>query len=242
MHRPLVLLAVALACCRESPKSASEPAAASSAFRCVLDGERFAPDVDSEWRGYTLKTLNRSPRQTLLEGLARLGEASVVALDLGAGAGNDVRHLLARGHRVHAVEPDPFAVAVIEECARQQETAEALTVQPATFEAMRLPEKEFMLVHASLSLPFTHPEAFPEVWSKIVASMAEGAVFSGDFFGPRHAWADNPEMTFLSPEEVRALFTEHGLRIVRLEEEDGPRPLAEGGEARFHRISVIARR
>lgn len=227
--------------------STSTPGSAAGAkdggpFRCVIDAKTFAPQLASEWRGYTVGTLNLAPRETVLTGLQHLKDRSVTALDLGAGAGNDTRYLLGLGLRVHAVEPDPFAVAVIRACAEQQGTSDALTIHPRSFEAMKLPEREFGFVHASLSLPFAAPETFSKVWSQIVSSMADGAIFSGDFFGPRHGWAKNPELTILSEEEVRALFTNHGLSILSFEERDGMMPVVDGENVRFHKFDVVARR
>jgi SAM-dependent methyltransferase len=231
-----------------SEPPAGEPEVAEAedrGFECEIEREDFAPELESEWRDYTLNTLNQKRRPTLVEGLAKLTElrdpvGTLRAVDLGAGAGNDTRFLLAEGHRVHSVEPDPFAVAVIEECARQQGTAARLEVQEATFEAMELPEDTFDFANASLSLPFATPETFDRVWDEIAESLVVGGVFSGNFFGPEHEWAEDPGMTFLGEDEVRALFSRHPFEILELREENRETDLANGGMARFHTFSVIA--
>ena len=216
-------------------------------FQCEIDRESFAPELASDWRDYTLNTLNGRRRPTLVKGMAALAERreatdDLQAVDLGAGAGNDTRFLLAAGHRVHSVEPDPFAVAVIEECARQQGTSERLEVQQATFETMELPERAFDFANASLSLPFAAPATFDRVWDEIADSLVAGGVFSGDFFGPEHQWADNPDMTILNEDQVRALFSRHPFEILELDERKRETNLANGGTAMFHTYSVIAAR
>ncbi|MGF1511883.1 MAG: class I SAM-dependent methyltransferase [Myxococcota bacterium] len=213
--------------------------------RCVLDGQTFRTDVKSRWRDYTLTTLNRAPRENLVAGLRLLSAGAKKAearsaLDLGAGAGNETRHLLAEGFRVHAIDADPFAVAVMEECARQQGLAARLTTQQATFETMTLPEASYDLVNASYALPFARPETFPKVWTRVVESLTEGGVVTAHFFGPEHGWAENPKMTFFSEAELRALLAQHPLEVRFFEETNAVVETATEDPTRFHVFEVHA--
>jgi hypothetical protein len=95
------------------------------------------------------------------------------------------------------------------------------------------------LVHASFSLPFCPPEAFPDLWGRIRSALRPGGRFVGELFGDRDSWASNPGMTFHDASAARARFDGLELESFVEEEEEGE---AFDGPKHWHVFHVIARR
>ena len=113
-----------------------------------------------------------------------------------------------------------------------------LETRVAPFEQAEWPETD--LVTSSFALPFCRPEAFPALWSRIVASLRPGGRFCGQLFGDRDGWSDEDEMTFLTRGSLDELVAT--LDVERLDEveEDGRTAL---GEAKhWHLYHLVARK
>jgi hypothetical protein len=93
------------------------------------------------------------------------------------------------------------------------------------------------LVHASFSLPFCPPAAFPALWQRITACLRHGGRFVGQLFGDRDTWATTePDMTFFDAAAAGALFD--GLEVESfVEEEEDDDDL----EKHWHVFHAIAR-
>jgi SAM-dependent methyltransferase len=200
------------------------------------------------------------PRELLLRGLALGGWTAEAqssdaelgrrhALDLGCGPGREVVVLLQRGFRVQAVDPyrsmiDATSRAVMEhapsrlgrlrlDCARIEELAPAL------------PRAEFDLVHAGFVLPFVESASFADAFRSIAASMQEGGMFVGQFFGPDDEFvreAAPGAMTSHTREEVDALLCENALVAMHREEVRRDGKIGRGRSKFWHVHHVIARR
>jgi len=59
-----------------------------------------------------------------------------------------------------------------------------------------------MLINSSFSLPFCNPSHFDKLWELINASILVGGRFSGDFFGIRDEWSNNPSFTFHTSDQI----------------------------------------
>ena len=163
-------------------------------------------------------------------------ETPGLAVDLGSGDGTETRELLRRGWNVVAVDKTPGAIDRLQSTVVGEERAR-LTGITSPFADVELPASD--LIYAGLSLPFCEPDVFPELWSKINAAVRAGGRFAGHFFGPRDSWAGEPDMTFLSKAEARALFTEFQLDLFHEQDEDGE---AVSGPKHWHAFHVIARK
>jgi tellurite methyltransferase len=117
------------------------------------------------------------------------------------------------------------------------ENKSRLQTQVVKFSEVLLPPAD--LVHASLSLPFCEPEHFPAFWQKIVAAIQPGGRFAGQFFGIKDSWADDPEMTFHTEDQVRALFDGFKVESFHEQDEDGS---SLNGPKHWHIFTVIARK
>jgi tellurite methyltransferase len=192
---------------------------------------------DHTWENYYQKIKGRSPRQLLLDVLEKYPSGlSLQAIDLGCGDGTESAILLERGWTVLAVDGEPAALEHLMEKI-PVENRDRLQTQIAKFEDVQLPSAD--LIHASLSIPFCKPEYFPVLWQKIVDAIKPGGRFAGQFFGVRDSWANEPDMTFQTEEQVRAMLERFEIESFQEMDEDGN---AVSGPKHWHVFTVIARK
>jgi SAM-dependent methyltransferase len=189
-----------------------------------------------DWTGYYDGQGEREPRELLREALDRSERehAPGNAVDLGCGQGIESVELLRRGWTVLAIDAEPEGVRRLRE---RVGDAARLTTAVSPMQDAELPATD--LVHASFSLPFCPPEAFPELWMRIRTALRPGGRFVGELFGDRDTWASDPTMTFFEVGAARALFDGMEIESFVEEEEDG-----EGfdGPKHWHVFHAIARR
>ena len=194
-------------------------------------------DEISTWDKFYNKTQGREPRQLLLDVLDKFPEnGSFHAIDLGCGDGTETAILLSHGWNVLAIDGQPAAIQRLMEKVPKGSEA-LLQTQIAKFEEVILPPTD--LLHASLSLPFCHPDDFPALWDKIVNVVKPGGRFAAHFFGTRDSWASETDMTFHTEEQVRGLLDEFELEFFHERDEDGE---ASSGPKHWHVFTVIARK
>jgi len=197
-------------------------------------GDAFASD-DVRWACYATAMRDRPPRPLLVRAAALL-PAPGEALDLGCGAGNDTRYLLARGFRVTAVDAND---AVVQRLAALAD--ERLTVLRSTFANLEFVLNGYDLVSAQFSLPFNPPETFAAMFARLVGALRPGAIFAGHFFGVRDAWnRPGTALTFQTRAEAEALL--QGLELVEFQEQEEVIHLGSGAPHRAHVFEIIARR
>lgn len=172
------------------------------------------------------------PRTTLLDAVARFG-APGFAVDLGAGTGRDTAELLRRGWRVLALDREPEALERLRALGGPPELETLL----ARFEDAHWPKCD--LVNASFALPFSRPEAFPSLWSRIVSSLRPGGRFCGQLFGDHDDWAGSG-VVFQTREELAELLAPFEVERLDIEDEDGS--TAVGTTKHWHVYHVVARR
>ena len=195
---------------------------------------------DLTWADFYQKTQGREPRPLLTDVLNFFEKDSPRdshhAVDLGCGDGTETIALLRGGWSVLAIDSEPEAIRrLLEKLPKDGHTR--LQTQVARFEEVSLPSTD--LIHASYSIPFCHPKHFPEFWGKITDAIKRGGRFAGQFFGVRDSWADSPDMTFHTEEQVQALFRKFELESFVELDEDGS---AVSGPKHWHVFMVIARK
>src|SRR5215211_1849929 len=111
-----------------------------------------------DWVGYYDDQGDREPRETLRDALDRFERegGTGTAIDLGAGQGIETAELLRRGWQVVAVDAEPDGIRRLRDRAGDDAR---LTTLVSPMQDAELPAAD--LVHASFSLPFCPPEAFP---------------------------------------------------------------------------------
>ncbi len=182
------------------------------------------------WEQYLKKTSNWKPRPLLLEALPYVKGKNV--LDLGAGSLSDAHYLTENGFRVTALDKNPKVL----EYAQPDDN---LIVYIAPFCEFEYQENFYDLVNAQYALPFEKPEEFNTTFHKILKSMKEGAIFTGQLFGVDDGWAEKKEMTFHSTEQITALSNYFSnVRVLREEKKIGP--TVTGEDKMWHVFHIIA--
>jgi tellurite methyltransferase len=188
------------------------------------------------WSDYYQKVAQRPVRDLLIQAVERFRSPGV-AIDLGCGGGIETRELLRRGWHVVAVDQE---AAALDSTFGQvpPEARDRLTTQCTAFSAVLLPAAD--LIWAGLSLPFCHPEHFPRLWEQISTALRPGGRFAGDLFGVHHAWREDPDMTFVTTEQVQSLL--QSLEVEVLSESEEERQTAFRGMQHWHDFAIIARK
>jgi tellurite methyltransferase len=197
-------------------------------------------DEDFSWDDYYQKIEGRKPRQLLLDALdlfaREISRSSRFAIDLGCGDGTETAVLLEHSWNVLAIDGEPAAIRrLLEKVPAKVRTH--LQSQVASFKDVVLSPAD--LLHASLSIPFCEPEYFDELWGKIVTAIKPGGRFAGQFFGVRDSWAVNPDMTFHTEGQVRAMLENFEVESFIEMDEDGN---AVSGPKHWHVFTVIAKK
>lgn len=209
---------------------------------------------DVSWDEYNAHQSGREPRPSLGLALdaveqtaadaapaspdgAASGAPALVAVDLGCGEGVEVTALLEQGWTVHAVDGEPAALRRLAERTPADHAGRLHIHHLAYAEIDALPEAD--LIHSSYALPYCPPEHFDRVWATVRAALRPGAVLAVQLFGPHDTSFGDPEMTFHTEAQARALIA--GLDVVSWREEDAD-GMAYTGPKHWHVFHVVARR
>lgn len=189
---------------------------------------------DEGWVKYYVATQGRPPRPLLVRGVATLGRAGD-ALELGFGAGNEVRYLLDRGFRVTAVDADAGAVTSLGRIPDPN-----VRIVHAAFADFAFGIDAYDLVSAQYALPFNPPGSFDSMFAKLLRSIRQGGLFVGNLWGERDQW-NTPDSrgTFHRREEATMLFD--GFELDVFEEYEEEVELACDGTKHGHWYEIIAR-
>lgn len=191
-----------------------------------------------DWVGYYDAQIGREPREVLVRVLERFQREGRVgsAVDLGCGDGTDTVELLNRGWEVVSIDAQGDSIRRVREKIPPEAASRSTTIVSAMEDAS-LPRSD--LVFASFSLPFCHPDAFPDLWHRLRSALYPGGRFAGELFGDRDSWASDPDMTFhdVVPRDLSS--TGSRWSRPRKKREDGE---AFDGQKHWHVFHVIARR
>ena len=191
-----------------------------------------------DWISYYDEQAEREPREQLLRALAsfeREGRTGL-AVDLGCGQGFETEELLRQGWDVVAIDGSDEGIRRLH--ARIGDVGARLRTEVSRMEDAEIPSAD--LVHASFSLPYCRPEAFPRLWGDLLAAIRPGGRFAGQLFGDRDTWATTKgDMTFFEVDAARALFD--GMQIESFDEEELDDE-AWGEMKHWHVFHAIARR
>jgi len=204
---------------------------------------------------YLQGTEGAPPRAQLLVAIGAVRSALVSsdgrrlrALDVGCGPGREVVALLDAGFDVDAFDPYPEMLTRTRNMLVERGMGDALTdgrvrlwLGTLESEAENLGPHAYDLLHAGFVLPFVRPIAFDSCWHALVASLREGGVFAGQFFGPNDEFvraAGEGDMTSHRTEEIDELFT--GWDVLEREEIERDGAIGRGKAKRWHVHHVVA--
>jgi len=155
------------------------------------------------WRKYQARTAGGKPRPLLIKAISYVKEKGA-ALDIGAGALNDVDFLLSFAdgfHEIVAVDKLPQFKKILVPNNIQ------FTYIETEIEKFDFPENHFNLISAQFVLPFIQKEEFDKVWERVNDALKPGGVFVGQLFGDRDDWAGRSGMTFHTKNDVDRLIS-----------------------------------
>lgn len=186
---------------------------------------------------------DRSGRAPLRPNVVRalaLAEAAgrpLAVADLGCGIGRDTLPILARGHRVLAIDKEAEAIDRLVREVPATDRPRLRTVV-GRFEDATWPPMD--LTVSSFALPFCPPERFLSLWAAIVARTRPGGLIACQLLGPDDGFAARPDVTILARPEVEAMLAP--LRVELLEEERADALLPDGRAKHWHIHHLVARR
>ena len=107
------------------------------------------------------------------------------AIDLGAGAGNEVHKLLQESYSVLAIDASNEATTMLNQRFASSVQKKQLEISNIKLEDIHsLPNANIIL--AINSIPFMDKKLFPKLWDQINHSLPKGGIFLGTFFGTKH--------------------------------------------------------
>ena len=160
-----------------------------------------------------------------------------VCIDLGCGAGRDTVFLIKNGWKVIAIDKEDTEKMI--RSSLNEEEQNSLEFIKQDFEN-NITLQSCNLLVANASLSFCNKENFNELWNKIVNSISKDGYFVGNFFGINDTWANRPNMTFFTKEEVIKLFS--SFEIINFKEAEKNGRTALGVEKHWHVFNVIAKK
>jgi len=195
------------------------------------------------WGRYYEAAKGGGPRETLRLALdlfeSEGGGGERLAVDLGCGEGRDTFELLRRGWRVLAIDAEPEAIERLR--ARPDldpDAAARLETRLISFEEAEWRQAD--LVNSSFALPFCPQDRFPALWERIPSSLRRGGRFSGQLFGDRDGWAQDPALSFHRRVDVEDLLQAFQLERFDEIEENGKTALGE--PKHWHVFHIVARK
>ena len=187
---------------------------------------------------YLLKTKDSNPSLWLPRAI-ELATKKEYALDLGCGAGRDTKFLLEQGFHVIAVDENEKALEYL-----QNFPQENLEIVLSRFEDFDFKKESYDLINAQFSLPFTNRDSFHEVFQKIKNSLKLRGIFVGQLFGVNDDWnkSQTTKTTFHTLEEVKKLFADAGMELLKIVEKDYDGTVADGTPKHWHTFHIMARK
>ena len=199
---------------------------------------------ESEWKAYYKNTLNKPPSPFVVKvAKAFEGESTKVALDLGAGAGNDTAYLLQKGWTVIAVDEQPLS----KKTTMGRKDIKSDLKKNLTFIQKRYGQVDWLkvpkvdMIVASHSLLTLDNKKYKSIWKDITSRLKPTGVFVGNFFGVNQGEFQSTkreEMLLLSMDEVRDLFRGFSFSYYKEIEKDHQTP--SGEKFHYHAFSIVA--
>ena len=185
--------------------------------------------------GYYNKTSKDKPSELLIEALKYVNNVKA-ALDLGCGAGVEVKELAKRGYNTTAVDVN---IEVRKYFSTEDLNNIELIVRPIE----KFDFKKYDFIFAKNSLVFLSPSKFMTAIIKIKQSLNPDGVFAARLWGINDSDNNsgrNYKYTFVTTDRLKQLFKNYDFKILKDYEEDGMN--AYGHMKHWHFIDMIVRK
>lgn len=186
------------------------------------------------WSDYFKNTIDKSPSALLVEAVDYVTYKNK-AIDIGGGALNDARYLLAKGFETTVIDQDKEVGKIAETI-----SSDKLYCHIVSFTDYDFPANKFDLASAMYALPFSGDKDFEKVLMNIKQSLVQDGIFVGNFFGTNDAWSGRPNLVFHTKEQVEDLFSD--FEIISFQEKEYDGKTADGEPKHWHVFNVIARK
>lgn len=191
----------------------------------------------TDWGRFYAATSSRAARPLCLEALDLAGPgAGRLAVDLGCGVGVESAAMLAGGWQVLAVDSADGTRGRVRAAAAPGDRGRLHVAEAPFDELAGLPDAG--LVYSGFALPFQTARSFGQLWALMRRSLVPGGWLAVNLFGVRDSWAGDPQMTFHTEAQARALLAGLDVIAFREDERDGS---AVSGPKHWHTFDVIAR-
>lgn len=185
---------------------------------------------------FTKLANKKRPNAILVELVSSIGHTQGKALDLGAGPLVESQFLLESGYEVDAVDKDPASADVASKINNKKFEFFAENIVDFNFK-----KEKYDLAISLLTLPFIQPEAFNNVFERLISSVKAGGYIYVSLFGDRDDWARTQSaMTFLTKQKIVELFK--SFEIIQFIEEEEEGQTVRGGIKKWHIFSIVAKK
>jgi SAM-dependent methyltransferase len=172
------------------------------------------------WESYLTKTLQWPVRPYIIRALSKIPapKEGAVALDLGAGVGNETLLLIDKGFDVVAIDSEKIAFDLMLKHPEIIKQRDHLKTIQSTFQNLDFSSVPIIdVVLASFSLPFCPPKYFNEFWKNLVSKIKPGGYFIGNTFDLGFTkFKSSTDMTFHDKQQTLDLFKD--FNIIHFEE------------------------
>lgn len=209
-------------------------------LRLYLNYQRYNEEKRYAYRDRGMHPVTREALTRFQEVFGRLPNQ---VTDFGAGTGQDTVCLAMAGcTHICAIDSDSEAVGILQNNLRNENLSEVECITGPFLEA-EIPSDVELFV-SSYTVPYRCPEIFPRCWKKCVDSIAPGGYFSGHFFGPITGVEPDPNVTYHTEKQLRALLLPDFYDVLIAIEPEGSKFTLYGGDtpewgALYH---VVARK
>lgn len=165
-------------------------------------------------------------------------------LDIGCETGKNAIPLIKAGHKVTLLDIAPNAIRYTKENIQQLGLEHGVVNSiNGKIETLDQTYGPFKAVVGTYAFSFIPPNLFEEVMKNNVLGRVEsGGYFAGGFFGEKHVWAKDPELSILTRQKLKKLFSSMGFSICEIEEKTEETQTVFDGKQIFHTIEIIAKR
>ena len=156
-----------------------------------------------------------------------------IAIDLGAGAGNDALYLAEKGFKVTCIDKEEKSKEIILSLKNDN-----LKFELQEFENLKLNKAD--LINSCFSLHFCKPDKFKKMMTEITDNINKKGFFIGNFLGQEDEWNGKYQETILDKEELLYYFK--NFKIMYFAERKYIKEAILDGTKNWHVFEIIAKK